>query len=36
MIDIDTDAVISAPAGEVTVDVEIDPVVYMIGAAYRF
>ncbi len=36
MIDIDTDAVISSPAGEVTVDVEIDPVVYMIGAAYRF
>ena len=36
MIDIDTDALISSPAGEVTVEVEIDPVVYMIGAAYRF
>lgn len=35
-LDIDTDARITTPAGEVTVDVEIDPWVYMLGLGYRF
>lgn len=36
MIDIDTDAVINSPAGDVTVDVEIDPTVLMFGATYKW
>jgi outer membrane protein len=36
LIDIDTDATINSPAGEITVDVAIDPTVYMIGATYKF
>ena len=36
LIDIDTDAEINTPAGQVTVDVEIDPLVYMVGLGYRF
>lgn len=36
MIDIDTDARITTDAGLIEVGVEIDPMVYMIGAAYRF
>jgi outer membrane protein len=35
-LDLDTDAVIDSPAGQVTVDVEIDPWVYMLGLGYKF
>lgn len=35
-IDIDTDAVIETPAGQVTVDVEIDPIAWMVGVGYKF
>jgi len=35
-LDLDTDAVIDSPAGQVTVDVEIDPWVYMLGIGYKF
>ena len=36
LIDIDTDAEINTPAGQITVDVDIDPVVYMLGLGYKF
>lgn len=36
LIDLDTDATIETPAGKVEVDVEIDPLVTMIGLAYTF
>lgn len=36
MLDIDTEARIETGAGLVEVDVEIDPIVIMAGAAYRF
>ena len=36
MLDIDTDATIDTAAGQIKVDVEIDPIVYMAGVAYRF
>lgn len=35
-LDIDTDATIATPSGQVTVDVEIDPWVYMLGMGYKF
>jgi outer membrane protein len=35
-IDIETDAKINTPAGRVTVDVGIDPMVYMFGLGYKF
>ena len=35
-IDINTDASINTPAGQVTVDVDIDPWVYMLGLGYKF
>lgn len=35
-IDLDTDATINTPSGQVTVDVEIDPWVYMLGLGYNF
>jgi outer membrane protein len=36
VLDIDTEATIQTGAGLVEVDVEIDPVVFMVGAGYRF
>ncbi len=36
LIDIDTDATINSNVGQVTVDVDIDPTVYMLGLAYKF
>lgn len=36
LVDIATDARIDSPAGVVTVDVDIDPVVYMFGLGYKF
>lgn len=35
-LDINSDATIDSPAGQVSVDVDIDPYVYMIGANYKF
>ena len=35
-LDLDTDATINSPAGQVTVDVEVDPWVYMLGLGYKF
>jgi len=35
-IDIDTEATIESDAGTVTVDVNIDPIVYMLGISYKF
>ncbi len=35
-IDIDTDATIQSSAGTVEVDVDIDPIVYLLSATYRF
>jgi len=35
-IDIDTEAQVSTPAANVDFDVEIDPFVYFLGAAYKF
>ncbi|MFT6409180.1 MAG: outer membrane protein [Arenicella sp.] len=35
-LDLDTDAVIDSPAGQVKVDVEVDPWVYMLGLGYKF
>lgn len=36
VLDIDSEALIDTPAGKIEVDVEIDPVVFMAGLAYRF
>jgi outer membrane protein len=35
-IDIDTDATIDTPLGKVEADVQIDPLVYMMGVGYKF
>ncbi|GHA00572.1 outer membrane protein W [Arenicella chitinivorans] len=35
-LDLDTDATINSPAGQVTVDVTVDPWVYMLGLGYKF
>ena len=35
-LDLDTDATINSPAGQVTVDVAVDPWVYMVGLGYKF
>lgn len=35
-VDIDTTADIKTPAGRVKTDVEVDPLVYMVGVAYKF
>ncbi|RBP51215.1 OmpW/AlkL family protein [Arenicella xantha] len=35
-LDLDTEATIDSPVAQVTVDVEIDPWVYMLGLGYKF
>jgi len=35
-IDLDTTAVIRSPAGRVSVDVDVDPLVYGAGVGWRF